>query len=46
MRNLITNSLYNLDIEVLRPASVETTALGAAIAAGRAVGEWDLKVRC
>ena len=32
------------DIEVIRPFNVETTALGAAMAAGIAVGVWTTKM--
>lgn len=34
-----------IGLEVVKPAMVETTALGAAMFAGRAVGKWDLNAK-
>lgn len=32
-----------IGIDVIRPSMSETTAMGAAMAAGRAVGKWDIE---
>ena len=39
----MSSTFLTVGINVLRPANVETTALGAAIAAGRAAGVWDIE---
>lgn len=34
-----------IGLEVIKPAMVETTALGAAMMAGRAIGKWDMNAK-